>query len=269
MLDERDTRAAADEAAGSVDPSRDGTTGGNGPGVDYVGLVRNSVARLTGFLGAVVQLGLVAFLIPFYFYFFSVSWPRILEFGRSLVPDRHRERTFELVGRMDEVVASFVRGRIVISLIMGVLFAIGWWICGVPYAIPVGIVVGIFSAVPYLGGVGIPLAVGLLLVEQLTQPGGRDMPWLLILGGPILVFVIVQIIESYGLTPIIAGRATNLDPVTILVAVLAGGSVLGVYGMLLAIPAAACAKILIMEMVLPKIEAWKRGERSDPLPLDR
>ncbi len=265
MLDEREAAAGA-AAAATAGAER---VAADGPGVDYVGLVRNSVARLTGFLGAVVQLGLVAFLIPFYFYFFSVSWPRILAFGHSLVPDRHRDRTLELVGRMDEVVASFVRGRIVISLIMGVLFAIGWWICGVPYAIPVGIVVGIFSAVPYLGGVGIPLAVGLLLFEQLTQPGGRDMAWWLILGGPVLVFIIVQVIESYGLTPIIAGRATNLDPVTILVAVLAGGSVLGVYGMLLAIPAAACGKILIMEMVLPKIEAWKRGERADPLPLDR
>jgi predicted PurR-regulated permease PerM len=56
------------------------------------------------------------------------------------------------------------------------------------------------------------------------------------------------------LTPIIAGRATNLDPVTILVAVLAGGSVLGAYGMLLAIPVAACIKILLSDLVIPKLK---------------
>jgi predicted PurR-regulated permease PerM len=93
------------------------------------------------------------------------------------------------------------------------------------------------------------------------------MSWAWIIGGPSLVFAIVQIIETYILTPVIAGKATNLDPVTILVAVLAGGSVGGVYGMLLAIPAAACAKILITDVVLPRVKAWTRGKASDPLPM--
>ena len=70
------------------------------------------------------------------------------------------------------------------------------------------------------------------------------------------------------LTPLIAGKATNLDPVTIFVAVLAGGSVLGAYGMLLAIPIAACVKILIQESVLPNVRKWARGEADDPLPFD-
>ena len=72
---------------------------------------------------------------------------------------------------------------------------------------------------------------------------------------PTAVFVVVQIIESYGLTPMIAGKATNLDPVTIVVAVLAGGSIMGVYGMLLAIPAAACIKIVCTDVLLPRIRA--------------
>jgi predicted PurR-regulated permease PerM len=265
LLDERDAMAVAASAEGALAAA----PRGDASPFNYVGILQSTMRRFTGFLGAVLQIGLVAFLIPFYFYFFSVSWPRIIEFGRSLVPDRHRDRSLDLIRRMDTVVAGFVRGRIVISVIMGVLFAVGWWICGVPYAIPVGLIVGIFSAVPYLGGVGIPIAIGLLLFEQLTQPGGRTMAWWAIVAGPLGVFAIVQLIEGYVLTPMIAGKATNLDPVSILVAVLAGGSVLGVYGMLLAIPAAACAKILLIEIVLPKIDAWKRGERADPLPLDR
>lgn len=263
LLEDRDAAAAAATAPGP------GPAAGERRSFDYFGILQSSMRRFTGFLGAVLQLGLIAFLIPFYFFFFSVAWPKVIEFAASLVPDRNRERTFDLVKRMDAVVAGFVRGRIVISLIMGVLFAVGWWICGVPYAIPVGLIIGIFSAVPYLGGVGIPVAIGLLLFEQLTQEGGRTMAWWLILGGPIGVFMIVQLVEGYVLTPMIAGKATNLDPVTILVAVLAGGSILGVYGMLLAIPAAACGKILLLEIVFPRIDAWRRGERTDPLPLDR
>jgi predicted PurR-regulated permease PerM len=84
-----------------------------------------------------------------------------------------------------------------------------------------------------------------------------------------LVFVIVQSIEGYILTPIFSGKATNLGPVPIFVAVLAGASVAGLYGMLLAIPAAACAKILVRETVMPSLKRWTEGKSSDFLPLDR
>jgi predicted PurR-regulated permease PerM len=137
----------------------------------------------------------------------------------------------------------------------------------VPYAILLGLVTGIFSAVPYLGGVGLPIAIILLWVEQLTLPPGVRMSTLWIIGGPTLVYAIMQILETYVITPTIAGKATNLDPVTILVAVLAGGSVGGVYGMLLSIPVAACLKILLTDVVMPGVREWVKGQSEDPLPL--
>ena len=169
---------------------------------------------------------------------------------------------------MDRAVAGFVRGRIVICLLMGVMFAIGWQVCGVPYAIALGLLTGILSIVPYLGGVGVPLAVGLLVVDQFGMPPEARMAIWGMLAWPVLVFVIVQTIEGYLLTPVIAGKATNLDPVTIVVAILAGGSVAGVYGMLLAIPAAACGKIAIKRVVLPRLIEFARGRVSDPLPIE-
>jgi predicted PurR-regulated permease PerM len=93
--------------------------------------------------------------------------------------------------------------------------------------------------------------------------------WVPVLLLPTAWFVFVQLVEGYVLIPMIAGKATGLDPVTIVVAVLAGGSVLGVYGMLLAIPLAACGRILFTEVLLPRIRAWTRGEISDPLPIER
>lgn len=232
-----------------------------------VDLVRSGGRAVFGFIGTVVQLGLLAFLIPFYFFFFSVAFPSVAKFGRDLIPHASQPRAMELIGKMDRAVAGFVRGRIVICFIVGVILAVGWLICGVPYAIPLGMVVGAFFLVPYLGGIGLPLAIGLLWVEQLTLPEGQQMSWIWIIGGPSIVFAVVQVIETYILTPVIAGKATNLDPVTILVAVLAGGSVGGVYGMLLAIPAAACAKILVTDVLLPRIKAWTHGKASDPLPM--
>lgn len=235
--------------------------------VPWIKLARGSGEAVASLLAAVLQLGLLAFLIPFYFFFFSVSYPAVLNFGRELIPVSSRPRALDLISKMDRAVAGFVRGRIVISLLIGLMLAIGWSICGVPYAIVLGFVIGIFSMVPYLGGIGIPLAVGFLWIKEMNQPPDEQMSVLWIVGGPVLVFAVMQLVETYILTPVIAGRATNLDPVTILVAVLAGGSIGGVYGMLLAIPVAACAKILLTEVILPRIRAWAQGRASDPLAL--
>jgi predicted PurR-regulated permease PerM len=233
-----------------------------------MGILKRGSEAVMDVLGAIIRLSLLAFLIPFYFFFFSVSYPHVVNFAHGLIPNANRKRTLELLGKMDTAVAGFVRGRIVICFIVGLILSMGWVICGVPYGITLGMVVGAFFLVPYLAGVGLPLAIAFLWFEQMSIPDPTmRMSWAWIIGGPSLVFAIVQIIETYILTPVIAGKATNLDPVTILVAVLAGGSVGGVYGMLLAIPAAACAKILITDVVLPRVKAWTRGKASDPLPM--
>ncbi len=250
----------------------DGSGGRTPAAGGLLNVARGGMDAIMGFIGGVVQVALLAFLIPFYFFFFSVWYPDVVRFGETLIPSRNKERTLGLLKRMDTVVAAFVRGRIVISLIMGVLLAFGWMICGVPYAIALGLLIGVFCAVPYLGGVGIPLAIGLLFFDYLSVPADERTLWLGWLGvilWPSLVFIIVQLIEGYALTPMIAGKATNLDPVTIIVVVLAGGSIMGVYGMLLAIPVAACGKILLTDVLFPKIDAWLKGEREDPLPIGR
>jgi predicted PurR-regulated permease PerM len=250
-----------------------GETSGSSSGIGIspwriLGVLPGTLERAGSIFFWIIQISLVAFLIPFYFWFFSVSYPKIVAFGGSLIPAKHRESTLDLVGKMDRAVSGFVRGRIVICAIMGVLFAIGWAICGVPYAFTVGFFTGAVSLVPYLGGIGLPLAIGLLLFEQIHVPEAQRMAWWAILLWPTVVFVVVQTLESYLLTPAIAGKATDLDPVTIVVAIIAGGSVAGIYGMLLAIPAAACGKILLKEVLLPRLRAWARGEASDPLPLE-
>lgn len=247
-----------------------GATGGSSSAFDagkLMSLLRGGLDTAGTVLGAVVGVGLLAFLIPFYFFFFSVSYPTVLGFFDSLIPRRNRDRTLELLRKMDGAVAGFVRGRLVISAIVGTIMSVGWFICGVPYSIVLGIVVGIFNLVPYLAGIGWPIAVGLLAVEQLTLPPDQRMSWLWVVVGPSIVFILAQTLDGYVLTPLIAGKATDLDPVTIVVAVIAGGSIAGVYGMLLAIPVAACAKILIREVLLPQVKKWLEGRASDPLPM--
>lgn len=235
----------------------------------WLGVAKGGAKAVGRMLAGIVELGFLLFLIPFYFFFFSVWYPSVVRFGRSLIPESNRSTTLELLQKMDGVVAGFVRGRIVISMIMGVMLAVGWRVVGVPYSIVLGLVVGLFCAVPYLGGVGIPIAVAFLAFKELAEPHGEAMAWYWIIFWPTAWFAVVQFIEGYLLTPMIAGKATNLDPVTILVAVLAGGSIMGIYGMLLGIPVAACIKVLFSDVVLPQIRAWTSGEASDPLPIKK
>ncbi len=226
-----------------------------------------AVRVISGMLGTALYFVFLLFLIPFYFYFFSVSWPEIQKFAMKTFPRGRWHREYALAAKMDLAVSGFVRGRIMISLVMGVLLAIGWAFCGVPYWLLLGLLTGILSAVPYLGGIGLPFAIILLWLSQGSGDDGSTMVWWGIILWPTIVFGAVQLLEGYVLTPLIAGKATGLGPVSILVAVLAGGVIMGIYGMILAIPVMACLKIVFTDVLLPRVEAWARGKVKDILPI--
>lgn len=255
-------------AAAHAIPVNGQPTGVAAGSVNWFGVLGNSLKGVWNFILGAIQLGLLAFLIPFYFFAFSVSWPRVTAFGGGLIMEVHRDRTLFLVREMDKAVSGFVRGRIVICVILSTCYAIGWTIVGVPYAIPLGLIAGVFTLVPYLGGLGFVLAAGLLGAEQFSLAEAERMAWWGVLLWPGLVFIFCQLLDDYGLTPFIAGKATNLDPVTIIVAILAGGALAGLYGMLIAIPVAACVKIFLREVLMPRIRAWIEGSVDDPLPID-
>ncbi|MDP6987243.1 MAG: AI-2E family transporter [Phycisphaerales bacterium] len=257
--------ATASQVANSIkgttvtDLADKATEAASGTSFDLVGFASSTGKMAWAAVAKAIGIGMLLFLIPFYFFFFSVSYPRVVAFFDGLLPERGRSTVVPLLERMDAAVAGFVRGRIVIAIIMAVLYAVGWMYVGVPYSILLAVVVGAFSLVPFLGLVGIPVAISLLALAQFDLPEAQRMTWWGVLLWPTLVFAVVNALDGWVLTPLIAGKATNLDPVTIFVAVLAGGSVMGAYGMLLAIPVAACIKILLSDQVIPKLK--ELGER--------
>ncbi|MAD18771.1 MAG: hypothetical protein CMJ52_00905 [Planctomycetaceae bacterium] len=236
-------------------------------GASALGVVGAGARQVWGLVLGSIELGLLVFLVPFYFFYFATSYPRVLAFGSDFIPDHNRARVEHLVREMDRAVAGFVRGRLVISAILGTIFAIGWLIVGVPYSLALGLLVGVFCAVPYLSVIGVPVAVTLLAVDQFSLPESERMVWWGILVWPTAVYMLGQTLDDWVLTPLIQGKVTNLNPVAIVVAVLAGGTLAGIYGMLLAVPAAACVKIILSEVFMPRIQAWRRGRVSDPLPV--
>jgi predicted PurR-regulated permease PerM len=137
-----------------------------------------------------------------------------------------------------QLVVSFFRGQIIIALLQGILFAVGFSLVGLKYGAVLGLMLGFLNIVPYLGSM---IGLAVTLPTAWFQVGGG---WELVLM-VVLVFSLVQMIESYFLTPKIMGDRTGLHPLTIIVAIFFWGSALGgILGMILAIPLTAFLVVL-------------------------
>lgn len=221
-----------------------------------------------GVLTSLGKLAFVAFLTGIFFFFFSVGFASVRRFFRDLVPVHRRERVYALADRMDRVIAGFVRGRLTICACQIVLFTLLYWLIGVPAPFIVGPLVGVLTLAPYASSLGMPVAMALMFLSPTAHGDFRDN-WWWILAAPIGVQIISQILDDYILSPTIQGKNTDMSMPLILFASIAGGVLGGFYGLLLAIPIAACGKILVAELVLPRLHAWSKGTTQDILPIDR
>lgn len=206
------------------------------------------------------------FLTAFFFFFFCTGYGRLLKFWEDLIPERRKARVFDLLGQMDAVIAAFIRGRLTVCAALMVFYTVGYWLVGVPAPLILGPIVGLLALLPYVAGLGMPVA--MLLMWLQPSAAGWQSEWWWIVGAPILVTIGAQILDDYILTPIIQGKRTGMDTPSIVFASIAGGALAGVYGLLLAIPAAACIKILLKEVVAPRFRDWAAGRTNDPLPID-
>ncbi len=186
-------------------------------------------------------LGLFAFgthlaIVPVYLFFFLLARGEPIEQLRTNLPFLRpgvRDDVVFLLREFVGIVESFFRGQLLIGLIMGLLLALGFTLVGLKFGLVIGLVVGVLNIVPYLGTI---IGLGVTLPLAFLQPDGG---WRLV-GLVLAVKIVVQVIESWLLTPKIMGDRTGLHPVTIIVAIFFWGTALhGVLGMLLAIPLTA------------------------------
>ncbi len=211
---------------------------------------------IQGVVGTVTYVALMLILIPFYFFFFAWHFGPMVRSVEQYIPVHHRQQTLHILDRMNKVVASYFRERVLIALMMAAMFCLGWWICGVPYALLLGLAAGLLSLIPYIGGIVWPVAV---LMAYLNATSGENPPgfdWLKVVVWPSVVYGLVQFVEGWILTPWIQGKSMELSAVTILLVLFIGGAIGGLYGLILCIPIAACIKILAVELVLPRLKQW-------------
>jgi len=128
----------------------------------------------------------------------------------------------------------------------------------VPYWFLLGLGTGVLSLIPYAATLGWPMAVFMKYLEVSTSQSLASVDWMAVAFWPSLVYGVVQILEGWVLTPWIQRQSTDLSAVTILLVVLIGGALAGVYGLIVAIPLTACLKILLKELLVPTIKGDQR-----------
>jgi predicted PurR-regulated permease PerM len=205
---------------------------------------RSVIPVIQGVIGTSVMVLLWIVLAPVSFFVFSLKFDRLVGYVRSCLPLKHRVPILRTLGRMDEAVGNFFRGRLLISIVISLFFSAGWFFAEVPYWFLLGVATGLLSIIPYLSTIGWFAAILVKYLEMTSgaQPSGLD--FLAVFVWPTVVYQAVNVIEEYILTPWVQGRATTLNPLTILVVVFIGGWAAGFLGLIFAIPAASCLKIL-------------------------
>ncbi len=204
-------------------------------------------------IGIISYLMISTLITCFSFFFFSWHFRGLLAWGIPYIPDAHRDEVLRLVSMMNASVSGFIRGRLVQTLVMGILLAIGWSIVGVPYALLLAVAAGLMNLIPFAALMMWPVAVALTWLESVS---GGGTSWMAIFLWPTIVFWIAQLLDGWVIEPIVQGKATNLNPLSVFLAVMVGASLAGLLGMLLAIPAAACGKIFMEQVVLPRMRTY-------------
>ena len=186
------------------------------------------------FTGSVNQiLSIIGWFIIFlYLIFILLDYDKIIDGFKHLIPERYREKTLGVFNDVKDSMNRYFRGQALVAFIVGILFSIGFSIVGLPLAILLGLFIGLLNMVPYLQVVGF-LPTLLLCLLKSAEPG--ESFWWLVFACAI-VFIVVQAIQDMILTPRIMGRAMGLNPAIILLSLSIWGTLLGMLGLIIALP---------------------------------
>lgn len=190
--------------------------------------------------GTMSMLGALASLVivPVFAFYLLYDFDRMIAAIRDLVPPGWRPFVVDVAGEVDAVLGEFVRGQLTVMLILAVLYAVAYSLVGVRLAIVIGVVAGMLSFIPYVGGA---TALGLaILMSLIDWHGPMQLVWVGVAYG------VIQLLEGFVITPRVLGEKVGLSPIWVLLALMIGSELFDFLGVLLALPAAAVVKIFAM-----------------------
>jgi predicted PurR-regulated permease PerM len=198
--------------------------------------IAERVEQVRDFGVRVFHVGIIFVLGPIIAFYLLVDLPRLRQVALGLIPQRSKDEVLVVAGRLNRAIGGFFRGQLAVAAIVGVMVSIGLAIVGLPFWLLVGMVAGLFNVVPLIG----PWVGGVpgVIIALTTRDVGTAL-WV------VLVMAAAQQIDNHFISPIVMQRAVKLHPAAVMMALLAGGTLGGFFGLLLAVPVAAVLKILV------------------------
>ena len=211
------------------------------------GFLANNQDLVTGLLGSlrIGGLALLAFfvnvlLVPVVLFFLLRDWNTLVRHVDAMIPRHLHKRARSIFAEIDAVLAEFLRGQMIVMLVMSVYYAAALWLAGLEFALPIGVITGLLVIIPYVGAfTGILLGIIAAAMQFGTVAG---VAWVA------LAFAIGQALEGMAITPLLVGERIGLHPVAVIFALLAFGQIFGFFGVLLALPASAALLVALRHL---------------------
>ena len=200
-----------------------------------------------------------AVLIFMYLVFIMLDMPKLRGGVKKLFPTKYKEGASDFGKKMDMFMGSYFRAQSLVALTVGILYAIGFGIIGLPMGVAFGLVSGALNMVPYLQLATIPVALLLAVVYALD----KGMPFWEVAAIVAAIYLVVQIIEDMFLVPKIVGSSMDLPPVGILLSLSIWGKLLGFLGLIVAIPF-TCLCLVYLDKIQKKADSMVDAEVEPP-----
>jgi predicted PurR-regulated permease PerM len=176
-------------------------------------------------------------LIFFVLFYLLIDWNHFFKLLEGFIPPRYKDTARHLCMHTDGLLSQYLRGQILVILVMATFYSIGLSLVGMEGAIALGVFTGLMIIIPYIG---IALGLGIGILSAILQFGfGPELIWVL------AIFGVGQALEGFFLTPRLVGERIGLHPVAVLFALIIFGKLFGFFGVLLALPASAVSLVLI------------------------
>jgi predicted PurR-regulated permease PerM len=207
------------------------------------------VGRVVSFTAGVLHVALIMVLGPILAFYLTVDLPKMRRGLQAIIPARRRTEVQAVGERLSAAIGGFFRGQLLVALFVGLASMLVLYVVGLPYWALVGLLTGLFNLIPLIGPF-IGGAIAVLIAFTTEQPAAGfllhpEPGWELAVAASVGL-LLVQQVDNHIISPNIVARTVKLHPVTVMLSLLAGGTLLGLWGMLLAVPVVASAKILLL-----------------------
>ena len=182
--------------------------------------------------------------------------PRLLNFIQRQLPQQHRGELVHVLRETNTMLGRYIRGQLILVVLMSSVTTIGLTILGVPYSVLLGVMTGVLETIPFVGPITAGAIACLVALGHPNPFGWEQVAYVAVVA---LMYTVLRHAEDYLVIPTVIGRAVRLHPAIVIFALLSGGAVFGLLGIVLAVPVAAT-----LRLVLIYVRAKLRDE--DPYP---